>query len=58
MYIIECLLRSVFTVAIQVVDVAKAITNIIMDPRNTAGKTYELTGSVLYHLVMSYIHIF
>ena len=27
-------------------DVARAITNIIMDPQSAAGRTYELTGLV------------
>ena len=46
---------SVYAVATQVVDVAKAITNIIADPQSTAGKTYELTGSVCTYLVMLFI---
>ena len=46
MYSLKYLLRTVFTITTQVVDVAKAITNIITDPQGTAGKTYELTGLV------------
>lgn len=54
MYSHNCLLRSLLTVDIQVMDVTKAITNIIMDPES-AGKTYELTGLVLCLILLLYI---